>query len=163
VVLEEDTQQSSDDAVSSGDGPLAEVQPLGLDGAQVHISPIQEARAQDLIRDLAASPDIVFVRLIAPDGVALAMQGAENGDITLDASIAGAMMSARHEADGQSFGEPHYLAVESEEAALLVAPVHEGAMLAVYTSNPARLGLLRRQVRKPVLGLRSLLMESSVS
>ncbi len=139
------------------DGPASSPWPA------MHISPLQETRAHDLMRDLAGSSDVVFVRLVAPQGTALAAQGAENGDLTLDACIAGAMQAARDEAGQQEFGEPIYLAVESDKAALLVAPVHEGAVLAIYVSNPARLGLLRRQVRKPVLGLRSLLMESRVS
>jgi predicted regulator of Ras-like GTPase activity (Roadblock/LC7/MglB family) len=115
------------------------------------------------MRDLAGSADVVFVRLVAPQGTALAAQGSENGDPVLDALIADAMRGAQREADSQSFGEPHYLSIESDRAALLVAPVWDGVVLAIYVSNPARLGLLRRQVRKPVLGLRSLLMDSRVS
>ena len=129
----------------------------------VHISPIQQTRADDIMRDLAAAADVVFVRLIAPQGVAMASQGAENGDPALDGYIANALQLAVRDTDGQGLGESHYLSIESAKAALLVAPVHEGVVLAVYMSNPARLGLLRRQVRKPVLSLRALLLESSVS
>ena len=131
--------------------------------ASKHISPLQETLAHDLMRDLAASADVVFVRLVAPQGTPLAIQGSENGDPVLDAMIADAMRVAQRETNAQAFGESHYLSIESDRAALLVAPVWDGVVLAVYVSNPARLGLLRRQIRKPVLGLRALLMDSRVS
>ncbi len=170
IVGESETVVLADEPVASSEISAGHVR-VGADvrasgetgGASVHISPIQETRAHDLMRDLAGSTDVVFVRLIAPQGVLLAAQGAENGDMSLDGSIAAAMQNSVRETGNLGLGEPHYLAIESEKAAMLVAPVAKGVVLAVYMSNPARLGLLRRQVRKPVLGLTSLLMESRVS
>jgi len=132
-------------------------------GDTVRISPMQEARARDLLRDLAGSADVVFVKLVSPDGVALLSLGEENGDTGLDRCIASTALAALAGAEEQGLGATNYVAIESAHAALLIAPAYMGAALAVYTCNPARLGLLRRQVRKPANGLRALLMESSVS
>jgi predicted regulator of Ras-like GTPase activity (Roadblock/LC7/MglB family) len=164
TIVFSDESTPSDDVVSGlAQLPGTTQEPGQARPPSVHISPIQQTRADDIMRDLAAAADVVFVRLIAPQGVAMASQGAENGDPALDGYIANALQLALRDADGQGLGEPHYLSIESARAALLVAPVHEGVVLAVYMSNPARLGLLRRQVRKPVLSLRALLLESSVS
>jgi predicted regulator of Ras-like GTPase activity (Roadblock/LC7/MglB family) len=126
-------------------------------------SPLQQTRASDLLSDLAALADVVFVKLISPEGACLVNMGSENGDFALDACIATIMKDTTGEARAHDLGEPNYLALESDRAALLVAPVFGGVTLAVYVSNPSRLGLLRRQVRKPVSGLHALLMESRVS
>jgi hypothetical protein len=55
------------------------------------------------------------------------------------------------------------LSVEAPAAALLLSPLPGGACLAVLLSNPTRLGLLRRQVRKPLAALRAILTEHGLS
>ncbi len=127
------------------------------------ISPLQESRAQDLVGELMGLSDVVFVKLVGQDGSALMTAGAENGDLNIDSNIAAVFAAARKGASGQGLGETGTVALESERAALLISPVHAGTVLAVLVNNPSRLGLLRRQVRKPITGLRSLLMETSVS
>jgi predicted regulator of Ras-like GTPase activity (Roadblock/LC7/MglB family) len=129
----------------------------------VFMSPLMETRAQDLIRDLVGLADVVSVKLVSAQGVALVTAGNENGDFSFDQNIAAMAAAAAEEVRGQGFGEVSSVALELERAALLVSSVHDGTVLTVSLSNSARLGLLRRQVRKPVAGLRSLLMESRVS
>jgi predicted regulator of Ras-like GTPase activity (Roadblock/LC7/MglB family) len=127
------------------------------------LSPLQETRAHDLVTELVGLADVVFVKLVGPDGASILSAGVENGDINVDSTIAAVFAAARKGASGQGLGETGTVALESERAALLISPVHAGTVLAVLVNNPSRLGLLRRQVRKPVVGLRSLLMETSVS
>jgi predicted regulator of Ras-like GTPase activity (Roadblock/LC7/MglB family) len=127
------------------------------------MSPLQESRAHDLVAELVGLADVVFVKLVAPDGTGLLSAGVENGDAHIESNIAALFAASRKGASGQGLGETGTVALESERAALLISPVHAGTVLAVLVNNPSRLGLLRRQVRKPIVGLRSLLMESSVS
>jgi predicted regulator of Ras-like GTPase activity (Roadblock/LC7/MglB family) len=131
--------------------------------AVFELSASQEAGAHGMVRELASLGDVVFVKLVGPRGAALVSHGIETGDITIEQHITGIMNEASYEADAQELGETNVVALESDTAALLMAPIHAGVVLAVYVSNPARLGLLRRQVRKPIIGLRSLLLEPSVS
>jgi predicted regulator of Ras-like GTPase activity (Roadblock/LC7/MglB family) len=127
------------------------------------MSPLMETQAHDLIRDLVGLADVVCVRLVSAQGATLVTAGNENGDNSIDQNIAAMAAAATAEVRDQGFGEVNSIALESEGAALLVSSVHAGTVLTVLLSNSARLGLLRRQVRKPIAGLRTLLMESRVS
>jgi predicted regulator of Ras-like GTPase activity (Roadblock/LC7/MglB family) len=127
------------------------------------LSPLMESRAQPLLSELLGLADVVFVKLVTAEGVAIMSAGNASADFRLDRSIAAVAAAAEAEVLSQGFGEVGAVALESEKAALLVSSLHAGTVLAISVSNPTRLGLLRRQVRKPIAGLRSLLMESSVS
>ena len=123
----------------------------------------QEEEAWGHLEELANLLDVSFVKLIAADGSVMLEAGTETADAHTNGTIAALVATAAMEARQLDLGEWGSIAVESAGAALLLSPVVNGAVLAVLLSNPSRLGLLRRQVRKPLGGLRTLLQESSVS
>lgn len=126
-------------------------------------SPPQQEQARALIAELAGLIDVAFARLIGSDGSVILSGGQDTGDAALDGHIASLVKMADLEMQQLEFGTWQTLSLESGGAALLLSPVHAGVSLAVLLSNPTRLGLLRRQVRKPLAGLRTLLTESGVS
>ena len=120
-------------------------------------------QARRTVVEIAEMHDVVFARLLTRDGDALLTAGADNGDVRIDAHIAGMLGTAIMEVQQIDLGECSSLAVEAPSAALLLSPLPGGVCLAVLLGNPARLGLMRRQLRKAITELHEVLSESSVS
>jgi len=127
------------------------------------LSSLQEDQVRGHVAELAGLVDVIFARLIGSDGSVILSTAADEGDTPLDSDIASLVKMAAMEVQQLDLGEWQTLSVEAAGAALLLSPVHAHASLAVLLGNPTRLGLLRRQVRKPLAGLRTILAESSVS
>jgi predicted regulator of Ras-like GTPase activity (Roadblock/LC7/MglB family) len=132
-------------------------------GSAVGLSPLQEDQAQGHIAELAELVDVIFARLIGADGSVILSAGDDSGDAALGSHLASLVETAAMEVQQLDLGDWQSVSVESAGVALLIAPVNTSASVAVLLRNPTRLGLLRRQIRKPLSGLRSLLAESSVS
>lgn len=120
-------------------------------------------QARRMVIDVAEMQDVIFARLLTRDGEALLTAGADNGDVRIDEHIAGMLGTAIMEVQQIDLGECSSLAVEAPSAALLLSPLPGGVCLAVLLGNPARLGLMRRQIRKALTELHEVLSESSVS
>ena len=116
-----------------------------------------------MVVEVAEMQDVIFARLLTRDGEALLTAGADNGDVRIDEHIAGMLGNAIMEVQQIDLGECSSLAVEAPSAALLLSPLPGGVCLAVLLGNPARLGLMRRQIRKALTELHEVLSESSVS
>jgi predicted regulator of Ras-like GTPase activity (Roadblock/LC7/MglB family) len=121
------------------------------------------AALQAPLDELAALVDVAFARLIGADGASLRQAGQQTVDPAVDAAIAAVLNTAIMEGQQLELGACNSLTVEAPAAALLLSPLPGGMCLAVQLTNPTRLGLLRRQVRKPLAALRALLVEAGVS
>ena len=147
-----------DDYTDFGDEDSGTMPLSGL----AYLSPSQEEQARQLVGEVAGLPDVQFVKLMAADGSVILESGAEAGDSRTNRHLAEVIAMATLEARRRDLGDLEGITVESGLGVMVLAPLHNGAVLAVLLGNPARLGMLRRQVKKPVSGLRTLLMESSV-
>jgi predicted regulator of Ras-like GTPase activity (Roadblock/LC7/MglB family) len=148
---------ATDGSISYGPASHPRSELVSADG-YASLASTLDSRAHDLLSELVGLDDVVFAKLIGPKGETLVTAGDESADRDLGSDIAAIMAAAGKEVRDQGFGETSTVALESTKAALLISPVHAGSVLVVLVSNPARLGVLRRQVRKPITGLRSLLM-----
>ena len=146
-------EYSSFDEEDLGTIPLSDLTYLSL---------AQEDLARQMVHEVAEQPDVLFVKLMAADGSVLLESGAEAGEGRTNRQLAEVIAVATLEAHQRDLGELAGITVESGLGVLVLSPIHNGAVLAVLLGNPARLGMLRRQVKKPVGSLRTLLMESSV-
>ncbi len=126
------------------------------------LSPAQEEQARHLVGEVAGQPDVLFVKLMAADGSVMLESGAETGESRTNRHLAEVIAMATLEARRRDLGDIEGITVESGLGVMVLSPLYNGAVLAVLLGNPARLGMLRRQVKKPVSSLRTLLMESSV-
>ncbi|MGH2409539.1 MAG: hypothetical protein ACRDGS_04115, partial [Chloroflexota bacterium] len=126
------------------------------------LSPAQEEQARHLVGEVAGQPDVLFVKLMAADGSVMLESGAEAGEARTNRQLAEVIAMATLEARRRDLGDLEGITVESGLGVMVLSPLHNGAVLAVLLGNPARLGMLRRQVKKPVSSLRTLLMENSV-
>lgn len=120
-------------------------------------------QARRMVVEVAEMQDVIFARLLTRDGEALVTAGADNGDVRIDEHIAAMLGTAIMEVQQIDLGECSSLAVEAPSAALLLSPLPGGVCLAVLLGNPARLGLMRRQLRRVLTELHEVLSESSVS
>jgi predicted regulator of Ras-like GTPase activity (Roadblock/LC7/MglB family) len=127
------------------------------------LTPEQAAQARQLLQELASLPDVGFVKLLGSDGTVMASSTKEITDSTVDEHIAVLIGFAIMEVGQLGLGEWTSMAVEAPGMALLLSPLSGGASLAILLSNPARLGLLRRQLRKPLSGLQEVLSGARVS
>ncbi|HXT34425.1 MAG TPA: hypothetical protein VN837_02505 [Chloroflexota bacterium] len=147
-----------DDYTDFGDEDSGTMPLSGL----AYLSPSQEEQVRHLIGEVAGQSDVLFVKLMAADGSVILESGAEAGDPRTNRHLAEVIAMATLEARRRDLGDLEGITVESGLGVMVLAPLHNGAVLAVLLGNPARLGMLRRQVKKPVSSLRTLLMESSV-
>ena len=127
------------------------------------LSPAMQEQARHYLNEVAALTDVVFVKLLSSDGMLLLSAGGETSDVGIDKAITTLTSIARMEVQQLDLDNYDVLSLEATGAALLVSPVHDGALLAVLLSNPAQLGLLRRQLRKPITSIRTIFLESRVS
>ncbi len=128
----------------------------------MYLTSEQEARARRQLEEVSLIADVIFAKLMAGDGSVMLEAGMETGDSRTNQHLAGLIAVADLEADRRGLGSVSGITLESAEGVLLLSPLHSGAVLATLLGNPARLGTLRRQIKKPVGSLRSLLMEPSV-
>lgn len=127
------------------------------------LSPAQENQARLYVEEAGQMDDVVAVKLIAPDGSVILEGGEGSGDNRTTQPLAELIVTSFEEAGQRDLGELTDMTIESAQGVLVLTPIHGGAMLLVLLGNPARLGALRRHMKKPVANLRSLLVESSVS
>lgn len=127
------------------------------------LAPQQLELVRGHMAELAALADVAWVSVVGAAGEDLLSLGDAGGADTLHLQVVGMLNTAIMEVQQLDLGDCSAVSVESPTAALLLSPLPGGAGLAVLLSNPVRLGLLRRQVRKPLAGLREALTESSVS
>lgn len=138
--------------------------PIGQPAARpVVLSPLQEDQARQQINELAGLADVVFVKLLGNDGSVILSAGSETGDFEADARMAAMLTISSTEVEQLEFGACSAVSIEAAQSALLLAPVSGTTCLAILLSNPSRLGLLRRRIRKPITSLRASMPESSVS
>lgn len=124
----------------------------------------QMDRLQPVLDELAGCADVQAVVLLAKDGEPLASAGKQPVDVVRAShALVELARSAIMEAQQLDLGACSAFVVEAPAAALLLSPLPGGACLVVLLSNPARLGLLRRQVRAALGSVRSVVSESSVS
>jgi predicted regulator of Ras-like GTPase activity (Roadblock/LC7/MglB family) len=143
--------------------PPAAMPVLASSSRQGGLSPEQEAQARQLLEDLASLPDVGFVKLLGPDGTVIVSADRSATDPAIDEHIAVLIGFAIMEVEQVGLGEWTSMTLEAPGVALLLSPLSGGASLAILLSNPARLGLLRRQLRKPLGGLQEVLSGASVS
>jgi predicted regulator of Ras-like GTPase activity (Roadblock/LC7/MglB family) len=130
---------------------------------QSSLLPAQEIQARQLLEELASLPDVGFVKLLGPDGTVIVSADKSAADAAIDEHIAVLIGFAIMEVEEIGLGEWTSMALEAPGVALLLSPIGGGASLAILLSNPARLGLLRRQLRKPLSGLQEVLSGARVS
>jgi predicted regulator of Ras-like GTPase activity (Roadblock/LC7/MglB family) len=128
-----------------------------------YLTPEQEGRAGQELDGVAQLAEVLFVKLMAADGSVMLERGVESGDSRTNQHLAALITVAGLEMDRCALGSVTGITLESSEGVLVLSSLGNGAVLAVLLGNPARLGMLRRQLKRPVGSLRSLLMESSVS
>lgn len=145
--------------VSFDSGPLSE--PVPATPAAFPVAVL--AQLQPPIDELAALLDVSFVRLIGAGGTSLLAGGTHEASPPADRAIAALLTTAIMEGQQLDLGACSTLSVEAPAAALLLSPLPGGLCLAVLLGNPTRLGLLRRQVRKPLAALRATLVEHGLS
>ncbi|MGH2390488.1 MAG: hypothetical protein ACRDIE_19990 [Chloroflexota bacterium] len=169
-ITEYQTDPASDrgsrlDSAPFGDYQSSEDQELGTSPLAdlTYLTPGQEGRARQELEDIAQLSDVLFAKLMAADGSVMLEAGAEGGDSRTNRNLAALIAVVGLEVDRCALGSASGITLESPEGALVCSPLCNGAVLAVLLGNPARLGMLRRQIKRPVGSLRSLLMESSVS
>ncbi len=129
----------------------------------LYLTSEQETRARRDLEEVSLIADVIFAKLIAADGSVMLEAGTESGDSRTNQHLAALIAVAGMEADRYALGSVSGMTLESADGVLVLAPLHGGSVLAILLGNPARLGALRRQIKKPVGSLRNLLMESSVS
>lgn len=132
-------------------------------GSQSSLLPMQEAQVRQLLDELANLPDVGFVKLLGPDGTVIVSADKSAADPATDEHIAVLIGFAIMEVQQLGLGDWTSMAVEAPGVALLLFPLSGGASLAILLSNPARLGLLRRQMRKPLAGLQEVLSSARAS
>jgi len=128
-----------------------------------YLTPEHEERAGQELEGVAQLADVLFVKLMAADGSVMLERGAESGDSRTNQHLATLITVAGLEADRCALGSVAGITLESSEAVLVLSSLSNGAVLAVLLGNPARLGMLRRNLKRPLGSLRGLLLESSVS
>jgi predicted regulator of Ras-like GTPase activity (Roadblock/LC7/MglB family) len=158
------SRESNSDSAPFGDYLDSGEQELGTMPLAdlLYLTSEQEARARRQLEEVSLIADVIFVKLMAGDGSVMLEAGMESGDSRTNQHLAGLIAVADLETDRRALGSVSGITLESPEGVLVLSPLHGGAVLATLLGNPARLGTLRRQLKKPVGSLRGLLMESSV-
>jgi hypothetical protein len=158
------SRESRSDSASFGDYLDSGEQELGTMPLAdlLYLTSEQEVRARRQLEEVSLIADVIFVKLMAGDGSVMLEAGMESGDSRTNQHLAGLIAVADLETDRRALGSVSGITLESPEGVLVLSPLHGGAVLATLLGNPVRLGTLRRQLKKPVGSLRSLLMESSV-
>ena len=128
----------------------------------LYLTSEQEARARRELEEVSLIADVIFAKLMAGDGSVMLESGMESGGSRTNQHLAALIAVAGIEADRCALGSISGITLESAQGVLMLSPLHGGAVLAILLGNPARLGALRRQIKRPVGSLHSLLMESSV-
>jgi predicted regulator of Ras-like GTPase activity (Roadblock/LC7/MglB family) len=128
-----------------------------------YLSPSQESQARRQLDEIGQMADVLFVKLMAGDGSVMLETGTDGGDDRANQYLAEITSTSLVEAQQHDLGDVAGITIESAQGVLVLSPLLSGAVLVILLGNPARLGMLRRQLKKPVGNLRGVLMESSVS